>query len=237
MFGEFCITERAIASHGAITDAATSASANFTKTHNAILSADGWLALEAVSSIERVGSGILIGESTQIGNFTVTSALERRATGISSQVISATQSAALTRFATGIVEKSANFTQISDGLAVLGSGAELSTPFIQTSSANAEYSGFSSQTFNFVKSPNGGILQSSSAELSAEYIYATLGGTIEFAEADVIALLQTSIAGQRLWEQLRPTTTPSWSFPTRTGTWVEIDADSTNVEQWIEKVV
>ena len=85
------------------------------------------------------------------------------------------------------------------------------------------------------KQMNKGRVKATGVQIAA-FEQAILGGTIEFSEAEMTSLLQTSIFGELLWVQVTPGFSGSWSFPTHSSTWTPISASGT-IEQWVEKVV
>ena len=115
---------------------------------------------------------------------------------------------------------------VSGAEPITGDGKDLTQPVNKTGiDAIRE-----SNPYNFKDS---GIMTANNV---AAFEQAILGGTIEFSEAEMTSLLQTSIFGELLWVQVTPGFSGSWSFPTHSSTWTPISASGT-IEQWVEKVV
>ena len=240
MFGEFALSERAIAAHGIIAFGASTADANFTSTQNAAALASGIARMEAISSISRLASGVLVGLVEASSEFTLSSELTRFATGISAQVINTTQTTNGLAILDATSTQDFSFTQVSDGVAVLGGVSEQDFTTIQSALANAVSSGVSEMDASFEQGDATlSVIFSANSTQISQFDQSALGGLIVPAESDMVHLFVQSTFGELLWVNINASTggVENWTPITHSGdTWTQINAGGT-IEQWIEKVV
>lgn len=240
MFGEFAISERAIAAHGILNFGSATADANFTVSDAGNLIAKGSMELSAIATKTSIGVGILVGLIETSANFTLSSDLLRFATGISGQVINTVQSSTSSATLKGVSEQDFSFTEVMDGIAVLSGVSEQDFATIQTALANTISSGVSTQDFSFETGDlTLSLIYNGASVQSAQFDQSALGGLIVPAESDMVDLFVQSAFGELLWVKINASSggVEAWTEITHSGdTWTEINAGGI-VDQWIEKVV
>jgi len=240
MFGEFALSERAIAAHGIIAFGASTADANFQAVNTATLVADGAAEMSAIAIKTSIGVGILVGLVESSTDFVLSSDLTRFATGISAQVINSTQTTTPQAILKGVSEQDFSFTQVSDSVAVLGGVSEQDFTTIQSALANAVSSGVSEMDASFEQGDATlSVIFSANSTQISQFDQSALGGLIVPAESDMVHLFVQSTFGELLWVNINASTggVENWTPITHSGdTWTQINAGGT-IEQWIEKVV
>jgi len=219
MFGEFALSERAIAAHGILTFGSATADANFTVSDAGNIVGKGSMELSAIATKTSIGVGILTGEVESTTNFELSSDLTRFATGVSADVISFDQSSNAQTIAVGAAEQSSNFTQESDGVAVRSASSENVYSFTKEASGGVVTNGVIDNSFTFDFDETAGILIYRN-DFNVEY-----------------AFIQTA-DGALLWEKINANTpAETWTqISVSGGTWTPVNANGT-IETWIQKVV
>ena len=240
MFGEFCISERAIASHGILNFGSASADSNFVMSSDfANLQANGSLSLEAISSISRIGAGTLTGTIGVTSEFEQNANALRFATGIVEKSFGFVADTDGNLIKNGISEQSFDFTQNASGIRFASGVSEQSFEFEQSLSANAFYSAHSSQSFDFTQDANLSRVLSGASENFVEFDFIQTAGILIYRNNFNVefAFVQT-INGDLLWVEIDASTpVETWSqINASGGTWTPINASGT-IEQWIKKVV
>ena len=240
MFGEFCISERAIASHGILNFGSASADSNFVMSSDfANFQASGSLSLEAISSISRIGAGTLTGAISVTSEFEQSANALRFATGIVDKSFGFVADTDGNLIKNGISEQSFDFTQNASGIRFASGVSEQSFEFEQSLSANAFYSAHSSQSFDFTQDANLSRVLSGASENFVEFDFIQTAGILIYRNNFNVefAFVQT-INGDLLWVEIDANTpVETWSqINASGGTWTPINASGT-IEQWIKKVV
>ena len=239
MFGEFAISERSIAAHGILAFGSATADANFTATQIATNVSSGVSQMEAISSISRFSSGILVGVVETSFDFTKSAALLRKATGISAQVFSTTQSTSQQLIANVAAEQSANFTQESDGVAVRSASSENVHSFTKSSNGNIVFSGRLETDSAFTKDILGGVVTTGTIDNSFTFDFDETAGILIYRnDFNVEYVFIQATDGALLWEKINADTpAEAWTqISVSGGTWTPVNANGT-IETWIQKVV
>ena len=239
MFGEFALSERAIAAHGILTFGSATADANFTVSDAGNIVGKGSMELSAIATKTSIGVGVLTGEVESTTNFEISSDLTRFATGVSADVISFDQSSNAQTIAVGAAEQSSNFTQESDGVAVRTSSSENVYSFTKSNNANIVFVGNSESESAFTKDTLGGVVTNGVIDNSFTFDFDETAGILIYRNDFNVeyAFIQTA-DGALLWEKINANTpAETWTqISISGGTWTPVNANGT-IETWIQKVV
>ena len=240
MFGELALSERAIADQGILAFGSATADANFVISSDfANIQASGSLSLEAISSISRIGAGILIGTIGVTSEFEQSANALRFATGVVEKSFGFVADTNGILIRNGISEQSFDFTQNASAIRFASGVSEQSFDFEQSLSANALYSAHSSQFFDFTQGSEASRLVNGVSENFVEFDFIQTAGILIYRNNLNVefAFVQTA-NGNLLWVEIDANTpVETWSqINASGGTWTPINASGT-IEQWIKKVV